>query len=214
MAQRHTVFALWLALMIQSLLEFPFAHAYFLLPLALMAGAVTTSPELLRQQAAHVRYVPGGGVLLLALATTAALGLLGWEYFQVETDFRARRFERANIGIRFEQGDVQPPLILDQLVALNASAEFVVRAEMPAAQLIAMRKLARRFHILSTRLEYARALALNGRLPEAEHELQIIRSSYEGERGARIEREWRAWLALRVDATGQVTRQPATSSMP
>lgn len=214
MAQRHIVFALWLALVIQSLLEFPFAHAYFLLPLALMAGAVTTSPELRRQQAANVLFVPGGRVVMLALATTAALGLLGWEYFQVETDFRARRFERANIGIRLQHRDVQQPLILDQLAALNASAEFVVSVDMPAAELTALRNLARRFHILSTRLDYAKALALNGRLPEAEHELQIIRSSYEGERGARIEREWRAWLAFRADVSGQVTRQPATSSMP
>lgn len=207
MAQRHLVFALWLALVIQSSLEFPFAHTYFLLPLALMAGAVTKAQAPQVQGPAPVRVVPGRSVLAIAMVTTSALVWLGWEYLQVETDFRARRFERANVGIRVEQAALQRPLILDQLAALNTSAGFVLDAGMPASQLTAMRDLARRFHILSTRMEYAKALALNGRLAEAEHELRIIRSSYEGERGARIEREWRAWLSSQAGATGQVTPQ-------
>ena len=44
MAQRHWVLAVWLAFVIQSLLEYPFAHTYFLLPAALLAGAVSGVP--------------------------------------------------------------------------------------------------------------------------------------------------------------------------
>ena len=36
----RAVLALWLAMLVQSLLEFPYAHAYFLLPAALAAGMV------------------------------------------------------------------------------------------------------------------------------------------------------------------------------
>ena len=206
MAQRHIVFALWLALVLQSLLEFPYAHAYFLLPLALMAGAVTHGAKLSRQASASMPLAASRGMVVLAFATTAALGLLGWEYFQLETEFRHHRFERANVGIRVERVALEPALILDQLSALNASAKVVVRAGMPADQLDTMRTLARRFHILSTRLEYAKALALNGRVAEAEHELRVIRSVYDERRGARIEREWRAWKAVHVNEAALVGR--------
>ncbi|MDO9072102.1 MAG: Wzy polymerase domain-containing protein [Rubrivivax sp.] len=206
MVQRHIVFALWLALVVQSMLEFPFAHSYFLLPLALMAGAVTPAPRLQQEQSASGPTGASRGILVLAVATAATLGLLGWEYFQQETEFRLRRFERANLGSTVDRAAFSEPLILDQLAALNASSRIVVSAGMPVDQLDAMRTLARRFHILSTRMDYAKALALNGRLAEAEHELIIIRSVYDETRGARIEREWRTWLAAAA-RTGEQTEQ-------
>ena len=206
MAQRHIVFALWLALVLQSLLEFPYAHTYFLLPLALMAGVVTQGPNLPRQSSAPL--AASRVMVALAIATTATLGLLGWEYFELETEFRHHRFERANVGSRVERATLKPPLVLDQLAALNASAKLVVRAGMPPDQLDAMRTLARRFHILSTRTEYAKALAINGRVAEAEHELKVIRSAYDEKRGAKIEREWRAWKAVQAATTEQDVQQP------
>jgi O-antigen ligase len=191
MAQRHLVLAMWMALAIQSMLEFPFAHAYFLLPAALLAGSVTgvTMPV---RAAASIRasrtavVLAGGSWVLLAIFT--------WEYFQVESDFRANRFERANFANGARHGSATRPWILDQLGALNASAHFEIGPGMPVERIETLRVLARRFHILSTRLDYARALALNGRLVEAEAELVIIRSVYDAARYERIRQEWDTWL--------------------
>jgi len=200
MAQRHIVFALWLALLFQSLLEFPFAHAYFLLPLALMAGAVTQTPDRQRRPSGCIGARASRAAQALTAATAIALLLLGWEYFQMEGDFRQHRFERANISIPPERAAMREPLLLDHLAALNASASIIVAAGMSPEELQALHRLARRFHILSTRMDYAKALALNGRLTEAEQELTVIRSVYDEARGERIERQWRAWLAEALKA--------------
>ena len=59
------MFALWLALLVQSMFEYPYAYAYFLLPAALLAGAVTRLPT---QPAPDLRaaYVPGRFALVVA----------------------------------------------------------------------------------------------------------------------------------------------------
>lgn len=51
---------------------------------------------------------------------------------------------------------------------------------MPPERIEELQILARRFHLLPTRMDYAKALWLNGRQADAENEL-------------RIEREWQAW---------------------
>ena len=83
--------------------------------------------------------------------------------------------------------------IAKQLAALNVSSNFELRAGMPPEQIEQLHRLARRFHLLPTRIDYAKALALNGRAAEAEHELRIIRSAYPPAQYERIERDWRAW---------------------
>jgi O-antigen ligase len=190
--QRHAVFAVWLALAVQSLLEFPYAYAYFLLPAALLAGAVgTASPP--ADRSASARFVSSRGVMALAALTVALLGLLAWEYLQLEDDFRAIRFERYQFTNRPEHAPLAHPLVLDQLAALNASSHFDIRRGMPPEQIEQLHLLARRFHLLPTRMDYAKALALNGRVDEAEHELAIIKGVHHPALFARIDADWRAW---------------------
>ena len=194
MARRHWVFAIWLALFVQSLLEFPFAHAYFVLPAALLAGAVTALPRVADAGDPSPRY--------RASATAAAFGVIAIglllattrDYFWLEGDFRANRFERANFANRPEHEHLSHPYVLDQLAALNATAHIKVRAGMPAEQIASLRVVARRFHILPIRMDYARSLALNGRVPEAQHELDIIRGLYPPTQFEMIDRDWRDWL--------------------
>ena len=193
-AQRHWVFAIWLALLLQSMLEFPFAHAYFLLPAALLAGAISPLPPAaaLLHDGAVVR--ANRWMQALFAATALLFGTLVWEYFQLESDFRFNRFERANFSQRVSHQSLEAPWVLDQLAALNSGARIQIAPGMPAAQLDELRRLARRFHILSTRLEYAKALALNGRSTDAAKEMQIIQSIYPPRRFDQIDRDWRAWL--------------------
>ena len=193
-AQRHWVFAIWLALLLQSMLEFPFAHAYFLLPAALLAGAILPLPPAaaLLGDGASVR--AGRWMQALFSATALLFGTLVSEYLQLESDFRFNRFERANFSRPVSHQSLETPWVLDQLAALNSSARIRIASGMPAAQLEELRRLARRFHILSIRLEYAKALALNGRGADATKEIQIIRSIYPPRLFDQIERDWRTWL--------------------
>jgi hypothetical protein len=64
---------------------------------------------------------------------------------------------------------------------------------MPSEQLEQLHSVARRFHLLSSRVDYAKALALNGRLPEAESEISMIRGVYHPAVFAPIRREWDMW---------------------
>jgi hypothetical protein len=190
--QRHAVFAVWLALAVQSLLEFPYAYAYFLLPAALLAGAVETAPPL-ADRSGPARFVSSRGVMALAALAVALLGLLAWEYLQLEDDFRANRFERYQFTNRPGHTPLERPLVLDQLAALNTSSHFEIRRGMPPEQIEQLHVLARRFHLLPTRMDYAKALALNGHGDEAEHELAIIKGVHHPALYARIDADWRAW---------------------
>ena len=193
-AQRHWVFAIWLVLLLQSMLEFPFAHAYFLLPAALLAGAIAPFPQAAAQLRDRATVRASRWMQALAASTALLFGVLVWEYFQLESDFRFNRFERANFATQVRHESMEAPWVLDQLAALNSSARIQIAPGIPAAQLEELHRLARRFHILSIRLEYAKALALNGRGVEAAKEMQIIRSVYHPNRFEQIERDWRAWL--------------------
>jgi hypothetical protein len=194
MAQRHAVFAIWLALLVQSMLEFPFAHAYFLLPAALLGGAVMNPATVGRHAAVAGPVRPSRPMAVLAVATAVLFAVTSWEYFQIEGDFRSSRFERANFSVRPDHTHLEKPWVLDQLVALNASARIQIAPGMSQEELQALKALARRFHMLSLRLDYAKALALNGKVDQAETELQVIRSVCHATQFVQIEREWRAWL--------------------
>ena len=206
-AQRHLVFAVWLALLVQSMLEFPYAHSYFLLPAALLAGAVTGSTQLTQVPGLPRAYVATPWALALAAGTAALLAITSWEYLRIEDDFRLNRFARANFGTVVSHQNLDEPWVLDQLGALNASARLEAKPGMTPAQLEAMHRLARRFHMISVRLDYAKALALNGRMADAEHEMQIIRSVSHPAVYRPLARHWQDWLAAHVDSRGQPAPQ-------
>jgi O-antigen ligase len=193
LAQRHWALAVWLAFAIQSLLEYPFAHTYFLLPAALLAGAVSGAPTA-AGSATLPRTRASGWAIALAVVATGLLLALARDYIWLEGDFRANRFERANFTNRPDHESLGQPLVLDQLAAVTASAHLEIRAGMPAEEIEHLRTLTRRFHFLPLRLDYARALALNGRLAEAEHEIRILHGLYQPYRFQLIEQQWRNWL--------------------
>ena len=192
---RHGVFAFWLALVVQSLLEFPYAHTFFLLPAALLAGAVTRVPQTVAGSSPHKGYVAGFSAFALAALAVCLLALTTWDYLQFETEFRANRFDKGRFERPAEHERHRGPVMLDQLAALNASAHDSIARGMPPEQIERLGRLARRFHLLPTRFDYAKALALNGRMADAQAELQIIRGIYHPTLWIQIERDWLDWLA-------------------
>jgi hypothetical protein len=183
------VLAIWVALLVQSLLEFPYTYSFFLLPAALLAGAVTPAAA-----TPNGVYRMSAGALLLATVAALLLAAIISDYLRLEDEFRFNRFRRANFLAQPADEPPTQPYVLDQLAALNATARFDIRAGMPSAQIQDLAVVARRFHILPIRMDYARALALNGRQADAEHELQVIRGIYAPVIYERIEAEWQRWL--------------------
>ena len=202
-AQRRFVFAAWLALAVQSLLEFPFAHLFFLLPAAVLAGAISgPGPVALTAAApAHLGRGPGASHWAVALGALGAvlLALTTWDYLQFEGEFRAIRFDKGRFGDLILREPHQGPVMLDQLAALNASAHYRITPGMAPVEIDQLARLARRFHLLPTRVEYAKALALNGRRAEADAELQILRGIYHPSLWLQIERDWVEWLAAQPE---------------
>ncbi len=193
-ARRHWVLAVWLAFVVQSLLEYPFAHSYFLLPATLLAGAVSGVPGAAAGTIPVPRFRASRWAVALAIVAIGLLIALARDYIWLEDDFRANRFERANFSNRPSHESLGKAVFLDHLAAMSANMTLEIRAGMPAEQIENLRTVARRFHYLPPRLDYARVLALNGRLADAEQEIQILHNLYSESRFKRIDLEWRNWL--------------------
>lgn len=194
MAQRRMVFAAWLALAVQSMFEFPYAYLFFLLPLAVLAGAIS-GPAGPSTAPLDRRCVASGWAVALAALGAGLLALTTWDYLQFEAEFRALRFDKVQFFGTTRREPHHGPVMLDQLAALNASTQFQIAPGMAPSEIEQLGRLARRFHLLPTRFEYAKALALNGRRAEADAELQILRGIHHPSQWVRIERDWQDWLA-------------------
>lgn len=193
MLQRHGVFAFWLALAVQSLLEFPYAHTFFLLPAGLLAGAITRVPKDSAESRPQPGYNSSHAASALVAVAAVLLVLTAWDYWQFETEFRANRFDKGRFERPAEHDAHRGLVMLDQLAALNASAHDEIERGMTFEQIERLGRLARRFHLLPTRVDYAKALALNGRLAEAQAEMQMIRGIYHPALWAKIEQDWLDW---------------------
>jgi hypothetical protein len=193
-AQHCWVFAFWLALLVQSMFEYPYAYAYFLLPAALLAGAITPLPSRPPSQGT-VTYRPGGVVILPAGLLVALLAAVTWDYWAIEDDYREVRFTRLNFVDQPKHDFQRKPLVLDQIASVAKTALFKLKPDMPADEIAALHATARRFQSISTQIDYAKALALNGQSALAEQELEIVRSNYSPANYVAIRNEWQAWLS-------------------
>ncbi len=193
MSLRHLVFATCLALALQSLVEYPYAYAYFLLPAGLLAGAI--SAPAVKEGAAHVQHRCSRVALLLLPLVGALFVAIAGDYWQLEEDYRVLRFARSNYVNQPQHDYLEDPLLLDHLALLNKTARYRLTNHMTSQQLDDMRRVSRRFHNTVLQLDYAKALALNGQLSVAEHELLLMRSMYESRGYKSIEQQWQEWLA-------------------
>ena len=162
--------AIALPLAVHSLLEFPFAYAYFLVPAMVGVGAL--EGELRKPPAASVRVsLAGAGMMLVTILST-------WiviEYMQVEEDFRIARFEQLKIGEASSYGRSQV-VLLTQLRALTEATRMEPKSSMTAEQIELLKKVALHYPWSGTQYRYAMALALNGYSIEAARQLQVIRA--------------------------------------
>lgn len=159
---------------VHSLLEYPFAYAYFLVAVGLLIGVIEAEIQPSTIVAIPLRWMQGVWALLIPLGV-----FIGYEYVRIEEDFRVVRYSAMNMA-DYASADYQPPTIrmLSQLDALLQSRRITVSTTMPEKNVQLLGAAALRFSDEVAWCQYAQALALKGRIPESRHQLDTIRALF------------------------------------
>jgi len=177
--------ALIVPVAVHSMLEFPFAYAYFLVPVMFAVGALDGSLGI--KPAFRLGVKPA---LTMLLVTT---GLMAWsvvEYVAIEEDFRIVRFEALRIGSTPASYQRPHVVLLTQLDALLHGGRIVPKPGMSADELELARKVALRFPWPATQNRYAQSLALNGNPDEAIRQLLVMRALHGDAAYAQVRAGW------------------------
>lgn len=158
---------------VHSMLEYPFAYAYFLIAAGLMVGVVEAAMVPARTFVLNVRWAWGFLALWVSLGS-----YLTYEYFLIEEDFRIVRFENLHIGKTPETYEIPHVWMISHLAAMLRAARQIAEPNMSRADLENMRKVSLRFAYGAVNFRYALALALNGDPSGASRQLETIRGMY------------------------------------
>ena len=157
--------------LVHSLLEFPYAYAYFLTPVMFLLGRLDA--EVLRKPAWEMKRWLASIVFAAACVVSVCTVL---EYVEIEKDFVVARFEVLRVG-QTSEAHVRPKIwLLTQLGALLEGTRIVPKPAMDPAELELARRVALRYPWPATQSRYALALALNGQPQEARRQLQVMRA--------------------------------------
>ena len=168
--------AMLLPFLVHSMLEFPFAYAYFLLMAGLLIGVVESDCATTRCFLV-LKPVAAFGLAVM----TAVGGYAAYEYLRIEEDFRVARFENLKVG-RTPDDHVRPDILIHtQLAAMLATLRQPAVPNMTSEQLERLRKVSLRFGARSMVFRYAVALGLNGQPAAAARQMQVFRGMF-GER--------------------------------
>lgn len=162
-----------LPLVVHSLLEYPFAYAYFLALGGLLVGVVEAFH--CKPRTWEVRRAWGW----IVVAPFFAVGVqVCRDYIAVEEDFRIVRFEDLRIGKTPMQYEAPDILLLTQMSDMLKVARAKVSPNMSIHDLERMRRVALRFPWPAVHLSYASALALNGDAEGAARAMRVFRSMF------------------------------------
>ncbi|WP_158592346.1 PglL family O-oligosaccharyltransferase [Noviherbaspirillum sedimenti] len=178
--------AVSLPLAVHSLFEFPFAYAYFLVPVMFALGILEGMSK------GKVAFQIG---LRLAIAIFFGVNIIAaWsaiEYFRIEEDFRIARFEGLKLGQTPTDYERPKVVILTQLGALLDGARIAPKPDMTANELELAKKVAMRYPWTATQNRYALSLALNGNPEEAIRQMRVIRALYGEKTYNTIKNNWK-----------------------
>ena len=173
---------------LHSMLEFPYAYAYFLLPACFAIGVLDTG----RASIGAMRLSSGAATAIL-IAWAVVGSIAARDYLLAEEDFRVARFEALKVGqtpISYERPHL---LLLNQLDAMNAATRVVPTPDMSDSEIELLKKAAARFPWTAIQHRYALALALNDNLPEAQRQLKVMRAMHGEKIHEAIVAQWHAW---------------------
>lgn len=162
-----------LPIAVHSMLEYPFAYAYFLIASGFMVGVV----EAAALPAKTVKFDNRWAWAFLGLWVSVS-SYLTYEYFLIEEDFRVVRFENLRIGVTPTEYEVPHVWMASHMAAMLKAGRQIAKPNMLAADIENLRRASERFAYGAVRFRYAQALALNGNPKEASHQMAIIRGMY------------------------------------
>lgn len=177
--------AIALPVAVHSILEFPFAYAYFLVPVMFALGALEGLAG--SKPALSIGLRPAA-VLLLGLSVVAVWSVV--EYAVIEEDFRVARFEALRMGqtpTDYQRPDV---VLWTQLGALLDDARISPKPGMTFDELALVKKVALRYPWTATQNRYALSLALNGNPEEAVRQLRVMRAMHGEKTYGEIRANW------------------------
>ncbi|GGH52425.1 hypothetical protein GCM10010975_07030 [Comamonas phosphati] len=170
---------------VHSLLEYPFAYAYFLVP-AMLAIGMLDQDSTSSIRITISRKIIFGFFIFFGLL----LARVGIEYIEIEEDFRIARFESLNVG-QTPVDHVHPNIfLLTQLKAMVAATRTIPRPHMQSEEFELLRTASLRFPWVSLQNIYALSLALNGNSQEAIRQLKVIRAMHGEKVYAGIKSSW------------------------
>ena len=165
--------AMLLPFLVHSLLEHPFAYAYFLLVAGLLIGIVEASYP--QTGVVHISRRVSSTVLTLL---TIFGGYAAYEYVLIEEDYRVARFENLRVG-RTEANYIRPEIFIHtQLRDLLAALRQPAVRDMDKAQLDRLRKVSLRFALRPLVFRHALALGLNNQPAAAAQQMLVLRSLF------------------------------------
>lgn len=149
---------LLLAFAVHSLLEYPFQYAYFLLPAAMAAGAVSTALP-----TGSTVWRTGRTPAVLLLLVVAGVGaLLLRDAFRLESGWRAIRLQTANIVVSEEQKRIPALPMLSHMEDVLRGVSYQVQPQASDAELARLIHVAGVFPSGANLFNVAATMALRG----------------------------------------------------
>ena len=180
-------FAMLLPFGVHSMLEFPFAYAYFLVPAAFALGFIegTLNPK-------RVLHIPWATAVVVFAVASIAMAWTVKEYIQIQEDYVVARFEALHVG-KTEIDYTRPKIyLLTQLDALLEVVRLRPTPGMKEERIALLRDATQHIPTTGVQNRYALALALNGYPDEAHTQLKIIRAMHGEPEYAGIRENWKA----------------------
>lgn len=154
--------------LLHSMLEYPHAYAYFLLPVGLLIGILQADFP------CKTWRIPRWCVLIFLIVSVGLYAVIWQEYRVIEEDYRLMRFEKNRVGTLKADQPAPDVLLLTQLQALTKHSRLPATANMSADELDELSRFAKRFTHPASLFKYAQALALNNQLEAAYEQLLLI----------------------------------------
>lgn len=159
--------------LLHSMLEYPHAYAYFLLPAGLLIGILQADFP------CKTWRIPRWCVLIFLIVSVGLYAVIWQEYRVIEEDYRLMRFEKNRVGTLKAEQPAPDVLLLTQLQALTKHSRLPATTQMSADELDELSRFAKRFTHPASLFKYAQALALNNQLEAAYEQLLLIQGLHD-----------------------------------
>lgn len=161
-------------IVLHSILEYPFAYSYFLIPLAFLTGLVYGNHYCNHISLKKSKFLS----IFLNITLTSVLLLTAYEYLKIDPDYQAMRYENVQLKDReFEQEE-------QQYLMLKSIDDYIWFVRYPLQKNVSHNDLQRARQVAFSKPEkpvlihYAKLLVLNSRVDEAQFVINKYNAFY------------------------------------